>query len=266
MAITKEKILEEIQKSGFPSELKIANIFSKDGWEIESNNYYIDRDEQKGREIDLICKFQKTTETTEEEYLELIFSMIVEIKSSKNPWIFFSSPTTRFEKSVHPPFISNFINFSEDLEQTLRGKIYNLSNKLGRSFYSIGQNQIFPALCSVAKATEHAFESNFLHKGETNGIPTGYKLMYAYEPVIIFDGELFEAFLNSKEEIEVQESNYIQVSFNYLSPNYKNRKFGYIIHLVKCGYLKDFLEHTKKRYLEISEKLRKREMPHFNFR
>lgn len=60
MAYDKKKaILKKIKETGFPSELKISNIFKEDNWGIQYNNYYIDHDEKKGREIDLICEYTK---------------------------------------------------------------------------------------------------------------------------------------------------------------------------------------------------------------
>lgn len=148
----------------------------------------------------------------------------------------------------------------------IQNRIYELGNRLGRSFFEKENNsQIYSALCSVTKAAEHAYESHFLKQEDNSDLPEGYKLLYYYEPVVIFDGEIFEAFLNSSNEIEVQESNYIQVSFNYLSPCYKNRKLGYIVHIVQSSHLQDFLDNRKKCFSKVAEEIQKIEMPHLKF-
>jgi len=43
------------EKTGYLEELEVANIFSKAGWGIRHSNYYLDKDEEKGREIDIFA-------------------------------------------------------------------------------------------------------------------------------------------------------------------------------------------------------------------
>lgn len=267
MTNKKAEILKEIQKSGFPTELQIAHIFKEDGWNIQYNNYYIDNDELKGREIDLICSFSKTTQATEDEYLELGLNLVIEIKSSQNPWVFFSNPPTSTETITNPPFISNHINFSKDPKAYFTCTICKLQDRLGRSGFQTnnnGKDPIYSAMCSVIKATEHMYESHFL-KQDADDIPKMYGLLYYYEPVIIFDGEIFETYLGTNGEIEIQESKYMQISFNYLSPHYKNRKNGYLIHVVQAGHLKHFIAERKESFSKVAEIVLKSEKPHLTF-
>ncbi|MBU0578052.1 hypothetical protein KJ742_04945 [Patescibacteria group bacterium] len=267
MKTKQAEILKEIKKSGFPAELQISNIFKEDDWNIQYNNYYIDHDELKGREIDLVCSYTKTTTATEDEYLELGLNLVVEIKSSKNPWIFFSNSPTTTEVITNPPFIANYINFSKNPQHYFTCTICKLAERLGRSVYqanSSGKDPIYSALCGVIKATEHMYESHFLQEDNAD-IPKLYGLLYYYEPVIIFDGEMFESYLGIDGEIEVQESKYMQVSFNYLSPHYKSRKNGYLVHVVRASHLKDFLAERKECFSKVSEIILKSEKPQLTF-
>ena len=52
-----EKLKTQILKTGFPTELEVSKIFLQQDWSVDFNSFYIDKDENKGREIDLICSF-----------------------------------------------------------------------------------------------------------------------------------------------------------------------------------------------------------------
>ena len=96
-----EKLKSQIIKGGFPFELEVARMFLKSKWHVENNTYYLDRDEKKGREIDLIAEYIKQFEAPK-HYSEFVFSFITEIKKeTEKPWVFFATETTHFEKVVH---------------------------------------------------------------------------------------------------------------------------------------------------------------------
>lgn len=52
-----DKILKDILTTGFPLEMEVSNNFARDRWTVDHNSYYIDKDELKGREIDLIASY-----------------------------------------------------------------------------------------------------------------------------------------------------------------------------------------------------------------
>lgn len=49
----KKRVYEEVVKTGFPLELRTADYLRSLKYHIAHNIYFLDRDEQKGREIDL---------------------------------------------------------------------------------------------------------------------------------------------------------------------------------------------------------------------
>jgi hypothetical protein len=46
------KILAEIDKTGFPLELRLSKYLNDEGYLVANNIYYVDFDEGKGRELD----------------------------------------------------------------------------------------------------------------------------------------------------------------------------------------------------------------------
>jgi hypothetical protein len=240
----KKKLLQDIKGTGFPLELRVTDIFSKQGWSVMNNVYYIDKDEMKGREIDLIAEnfFRKSDGTNG---LYFCFSLLVEMKKTeKKPWIFFTSNNgnrhyprhtvqNSYAKNVR---LSNVFMFEQHLHK-----------KLGQSFYqgftgNSGRDDIFKAISGSVKALCHFKESSYIHHDNDNKF-----VIQLFEPLVILQGDLFSASLNDEGDIEIEETNYVQMLFNYLSPNYNTENnyqlnSSFLVHVVRFEYLNFFLE------------------------
>jgi len=59
-----------------------------------------------------------------------------------------------------------------------------------------------------------------------------------YYPMVIFDGKLYEAFLDDKNKIEAQKVDSVMVSFSYESPKYQDVRF--IVPIMTEQYLPTF--------------------------
>nr|WP_154958898.1 hypothetical protein [Paenibacillus xylanexedens] len=250
----KENILKEIKKTGFPFELSVSNNFANNSWSIDFNSYYIDKDEKKGREIDLIAGLHRQ-KTTNQQYIEFNWKMVIEIKQSlEKPWVFFTTKTNNFEKSLgfsRTIAMTDFSTPRPDIHKIFLEFGTKLNNRTGRSFYEAlakenKRDDIYKAISGVVKATSHLVESTDIESYAD-------KLLYYYEPVIIFNGNLFEAYLDENNNIEVKQVDNMQLSFKYLSPNYDGKR--YTIQIVTFNTLPDFIEKTEKKINAISEKL-----------
>ncbi|WP_218939929.1 hypothetical protein, partial [Bacillus thuringiensis] len=85
----------------------------------------------------------------------------------------------------------------------------NVQSRLGKSFYegfsgNGSRDDIFKALSGSVKALEHYKESSLASKDQSTDIIIDY-----YIPLIIIDGPLFEAYLDDKGEIQLEEVEYI---------------------------------------------------------
>ena len=247
-----DQILKEVEKSGFPFELKVANEFKRKTWRLKYNTYYIDLDEKKGREIDLIASYTHTAGP--KNRIQLSFDLIIEVKQeTKKPWVFFSTECTNLEKIVGLPTIRQDVNFGYNVMLVIRKHRQQLSSRLARSFYegtkaTEGPDKIFKSLCSCVKALEHRCSSNTA-EWDVDG---AFKLFCLYEPVIVFRGEMFDAYLDMRGKIKLEEANYLQVAFNYMSPNYKTRMFGYVVHVVKETKLDAFIKNKQDEFDAIA--------------
>jgi hypothetical protein len=81
-------LLDEAKKwltqQGFPLEMRTAKAFRNAGFDVQQAQLYADDETKKWREIDLIALSPDYVGLTQ-------IAFTIECKSSKNPWILFSS-------------------------------------------------------------------------------------------------------------------------------------------------------------------------------
>lgn len=87
-----------IGKTGYVTEMIVTGIFDKAGWRTFDHSYFLDRDENKGREIDLLA-ITHHEERNAKKSLTVGLGLSVEIKkATSKPWIVFTSPLTKYEE------------------------------------------------------------------------------------------------------------------------------------------------------------------------
>jgi hypothetical protein len=257
----KEKLLKDLKETGFPLEMEISKHLQTENWSVTNGSYYIDKDENKGREIDIIARVHRSAEVYKELSLEVVFSLIMEIKKSEqHPWVFFTSPINGPVENLIPKKyqFSGFSTEPHRINRVLRKNTIKIKERVGRSFYqgftkNGGRDDIYKALSGVTKATQH-----FIDTSTAKGDTSGDRLLHSFEPVIVIQGKLFEAFLQ-RGELILEESNYIQTFFNYLSPNYSTNSRN-IIHVITKEYLHEFITEHKESLNSFFEDLRENDI------
>jgi len=71
----------DIVKTGYVTEMIATGIFDKAGWRTYDHSYFLDRDENKGREIDLLAIYLHT-ESNPKKSLTVGLGLSVEIKKA----------------------------------------------------------------------------------------------------------------------------------------------------------------------------------------
>ncbi|UKS64699.1 hypothetical protein [Rossellomorea marisflavi] len=244
----KNKLMEDILKTGFPLEMEITQTLRENDWAVRNGSYYIDKDEDKGREIDIIATKHIVNEIEETGFSrEVVFSLIIEIKKTEGkPWVFFTSEAEGSIEKILPidVAIAGFKTQSYLLMRMFRENSHQIHTRIGRNFYvgfsgNGGRDDIYKALSSVIKATRHSLENSV-----AAGNKGGDELFYYYEPVVVIKGNLFEVYIDDEGKQVLEEADYIQTQFNYISSNYpiKSRK---IVHVIKADYLPQFINEHK---------------------
>lgn len=90
-----QRVRSDLDKQGYPLEMRTARAFEKLGWRVELGRLYTDSSTGKQRDIDVVAS--KSAEKDREALVTVEF--VVECKQSRDkPWVGFASPvsTDRF--------------------------------------------------------------------------------------------------------------------------------------------------------------------------
>jgi hypothetical protein len=258
------KIKQDIPKTGFVTEMLVTAVFKVAGWGAVDHAYYMDRDENKGREIDIVAvrMIEKESETRK---IALTLALSIEVKKvASKPWVVFTSPRLDNE-NIHDLFATSLIrlNIQEIWFHELYGnhRITN-SGVLGRVAYQAFQNkkpptgdsskdegyslQTFGALVSCFKASDQL--TALIRQGEqaplrdtTNRKTYGIGIVHG---LIVLDGKLFTAHVHSRTRIDVEEAHHVPYIFNYASKEYGHRRM--LIDIVTIDGLPNYVREYDK--------------------
>ena len=221
----KAKLVKNLEETGYPVELKVGDILSKNRWWVEHNRYYIDEDEQKGREIDILAHTNSYFHS-EEVNLCVWLNLVCEVKQArKHPWVILSTTRGLIEGEgyLRPHYHTSSIDSSlldgGEIERRATTKQFT---RIGRSYYEAfksadAKSAIFEALTTTIKASEYRLKKE---KGAGVDIDTGlkeYREITFVDPIVVLDGLLYEAYLNDNNAIQLAPISHIPVSFGYIS-------------------------------------------------
>jgi len=96
----RQRLIEDLHKTGFPLELRTAQTLLTRGYHVDHNVYYIDKDEQKGREIEISALRNANSCPRDKPPRWLRHRLLIECKKAQSdkPWVIMSSPVTGFEQ------------------------------------------------------------------------------------------------------------------------------------------------------------------------
>ncbi len=236
-----EKIKLALEKTGHQFEHQIGMQFERKGWMIIPNKFYLDRDDNKGHEIDLVAyRISEVRDRT--AYITVV---VIEAKqSTKNKWVFYTKGgySGDINMQTAPLFYHNEveeIGRYMDQSSLLGGmaerdqldlfnfprKAYSFSEitndrqgKHGGSYFrAIATNTIYNAIFGVIKA--QMSELDFYRNRK---IARDEKRCYLVLPLVVFNGDMMEAQIERDGQIDLQETTEIQYINRYRSPAYDN--------------------------------------------
>jgi hypothetical protein len=244
----KSKIIEDVEKTGFYSEMKVVNKFLNYKCDCDVSVGYFDKDENKSREIDLSASLlnSKKDILSEKEILTGIH-FLIEIKKNEHPWIVFKANDQKWWKTMDSQTICNIINLKikeNDLRNLLSKN--TLISKLDWIGYGIHEcfkkpdshSRWYSSFVSVVKACEDIGRRKWLIPNTIN------KSLIIVKPVVILDGEIVLAELTKENKLKISEIPYCIIDFYYKSDNYTREK--YRIELVSLKALEDYLSLYQK--------------------
>lgn len=191
----RDKLAKWLSRSGYPLEMKVAALLRKHSFSTFQSEYYLDRQLREMREIDAVGVLGRSSADG-----HFRFTVAIECKTSpEKPWVVFSSEvhhdptehiTDRASSSVGGKLLT-LIASRRDIQQL------PLFKRPERAGYAIvrglgdGQDVPYTAMMSAAKAADTiAWEAS----GPNHDI-----VAEVVFPVVVFDGNLFECYLDDEE-------------------------------------------------------------------
>lgn len=257
----RKKILTDLEKSGFGSEMQAVQRFVTRGWNCSPAYVYLDQDLQQGREIDLVAYHWMQENLSSEECIVSFYFVVAEVKKSNKPWIVFGQriPDGHWERNdawnnlAHckgpwdwpPKLVDPLSKYSLLTEQGF------LAYSIHESFKDPGdKSRWYSAFVSVSKAGEHVFASEARDKGERSGPRMIMGPCFTFvQPVVLLDGLLFTAELTRSGDVEISEIDEVPFRFTYRSPSYQ--RLNYRVDLVRLSKVGDYLARCEKRQAAV---------------
>jgi len=242
-------IEKEIQKSGFPLEMHVLNICSTKNTGRMPNFRYEHKGQQ--REIDLLAFFE-TMAPSHHTSTDLIIECK---KTTEKPWVFFSTPSYTFENVIYfTKYASEFdVYFKKHEMLPLLAQIYSrmpdryYDRKPSRCISyceafrstSTASDNIYRAIDSVITALNYRYEARLPRLEEFGDFSEFYL------PIIVVDGFLFEAAVES-DKVIVNARSHVQL-----------RTFHdedvYIVDVVTRDHFPEFFEEIEKFHNRLVE-------------
>lgn len=256
--------VDGISKTGFPLEHETVKILRAEGWNVISNKYYVDNDEDKPREVDLLAyKFSKKNPE-----FDLFTTLIISCKKSEHSvWAFLAresnfndpnsdwDPVHIFANDAPSKFMMDSNkSWASDYHQKVREngvtevmqlpklEIFALqemangarSEKEGKSLKEgkpLGDSQIFSSMMSLMKAQFYELSARHDKVRKKNAI-------YQFNLISLADTKLLRLHFQ-KDQITPS----VQNSEHYIARYIFNRKeiFSRIV-FVAAEYFKDILK------------------------
>jgi hypothetical protein len=242
-----------IEDSGHPVSLKVSTILQRKGWFVANGARYPSTQEPDVlKEIDVIGEKRSTL------FPEAHNNLIIECKKQKDPWIFFKQnkkiDTIYTLNTNFAGYSYDYVNLSKKNERLFK-KHYYYGKELC-TYYLVGGKKIDKSGpgATIDRAINQVYGALKFFIRQTGG-----EFPVLYYPVIVFDGEIYEAYYKD-ENLETKKSDHIYLQFDvaFNKPEIMERigtrkidavlsSKSYVIDVVKKEYFEKFLGEIEQR-------------------
>lgn len=265
-----ENIIEDLEKSGFSSELRAIRTFITAGWSCTGFANYFDLDQELVTSVDLRAWKEKEVRGENLTY-GVQLNIDAEVKKSEKPWVVFK------EKRTH--IIDDYINnlnyicgvvphrlqkamAQESVYSKLQWMAYSIHESFKKPDAPSRSYSAFIKVCKSAESTLNAtsaYYKEFEQLSKDSDDPFKERVCILVKPVVILDGNLIAAELSDTGEISVEEIKYAPVEFYYKSKHCN--KGVYLIDIVTLDGLQEYIEISEKRLQAIFERIESLSVP-----
>lgn len=254
-----DSIIKDLEKSGFSTEMRARKTFIEAGWSVSAGYGYLDKDEDKSREIDIVATRVLDLKHGKKNYAHTEFHICGEVKKSEKPWVVFDQHSPPFLLSCAWNNLISAINlpgrpvhFAEILKNSsLIRKNGWLGSGIHESFKNPDQpSRWYGSFVSVSKASEYYYDSISPDGAkQTDDILNNPCEIHFVQPLVILNAPLFRATLSDEGEIVLEEISSAAFKFDYPSKHYK--KSPYRVDVVQIEHLGAYLSLIEIRQQEL---------------
>jgi hypothetical protein len=259
------KIIKDLKKSGFSTELEVRKLLIDSGWHVNASFGYLDKDEDKAREIDIIATNVENLRYGDKTFAHTEFHICGEIKKSDRPWVV-------FDQDTHPALLScawdnlisaiNLPESSAKMTDSLREQsLIKVNGWLGSGIHEAFKkpnqpSRWYSSFVSVSKASEYFLEQVSPEgEKEIDNILENPCELHFVQPLVVLNAPLFRAAIATTGELEVSEIDRAAFKFDYKSKNYENSTFR--VDLVTLDGLGSYIETVRDRQVSFCRVIEK---------
>jgi hypothetical protein len=264
---------KDILKTGYPAEVLTAASLTARHWHCVLGPSYLDSNEGISREFD-VRAYKELKTLKGDAPIVLGIYLLVECKKSEKPWVFFTAPSEierhgelRYGDFIHAKTIAGVPLFSYGWmgeepviphDEWLTFHHYATHQRWGHNYYEPFKKQektdrsvqIYTAIHSVVNATRHYVRNAHEEK----------RWVRIYYPLIVFDGEMFEARVVSKDNIEILPVDHMVLKYHSSS----NERFDdlqgvdgrmALIDIVRISHIDKYCEQIEREQQGLYERL-----------
>lgn len=235
------KIHSWLESQGYTTEMRTAQVLQTFNFGVLQAHYYDDPETGISREIDVIGKIMDHG-----GFLE-VYS-VIECKKSQKPWVLFTSDSA-VNNRIH-----SFAVMGETARKAISHNITemvsnNWLRKEGRIAYGITEaftnkeDISFKAGISATKAAIALSKSKYFG---------GEDLLTYYFPTVVFDGQLFECYLNDDGTSVVNEISSAFLNFQIKFGDYQ----GSSVHVVRLEAFEDYCKEFEYTFNQLKRTLK----------
>lgn len=263
---TKEEILKAVNDSGYLFEQEIGTILERNNFYIQPNVAFIDIDEEKSREIDVMG--YKRFFYDEEKKISIGVRILCVCKNNTNPFVFICRNKNDVDKNYSPP---NFLFPHKEYKKPIEGKPNSFYTFTGFKYFNI--ETIYPYSTENAKATQFCKiirkgkDWSALHDGIYDNllIPmikcldfykkedssmirnTEWKNYVVYYPIIVLNSDLYSINAN----VDTETINKIDFVHFTREINSKKLKDRYLVDFVTKEGLQNYIENNISYFMDM---------------
>ena len=257
-----KKLLDDLQKSGFGSELKVLETLKGEDWNVFAGLSYFDSTSKKSREIDVhalrVCYEDIENASSEDSSFEISFELWIEVKKTTHPWIILrsSSPDKFIDltSALYRVTAANGFSLGEMRKLIASRSVAMRSGWSGHGVHEAFKKpdqpaQWFAAFTKLARVCRDPNYCRVFFKGNER------RYMRTAQPLVVLDSKLFSAQSNG-DGISITEIREASIDFNVSEGSAPDERPSIQIDVVTMTALSDYLKNASMTHDRLCEMAR----------